>query len=161
MGWSKIVFIRSILVLVEMTAAKFCKAPSSGAYSLEHYVYDEDVPSVPEQTLTVFGLTKSDTVQQAITQFQKANPDVQVEFSSLGKAGNEVTTEDIRTLEDFYRSKWKKIQELLRAKSRLPEERQKLFAKALRLLWSEGNKAVKKKVRQAVAGKREGAKFHF
>ena len=70
----------------------------SGAYSLEHYVYDEDVPSVPEQTLTVFGLTKSDTVQQAITQFQKANPDVQVEFSSLGKAGNEVTTEDIRTL---------------------------------------------------------------
>ncbi len=68
---------------------------------------------------------------------------------------------NIRTLEDFYRSKWKKIQELLRAKSRLPEERQKLFAKALRLLWSEGNKAVKKKVRQAVAGKREGAKFHF
>ena len=56
------------------------------------------MPSVPEQTLTVFGLTKSDTVQQAITQFQKANPDVQVEFSSLGKAGNEVTTEDIRTL---------------------------------------------------------------
>ncbi len=68
---------------------------------------------------------------------------------------------NIRTLEDFYRSKWKKIQELLRAKSRLPEERQKLFAKALRLLWSEGNKAVKKKVREAVAGKREGAKSHF
>lgn len=70
----------------------------SGAYSLEHYVYDEDLPSVPEQTLSVFGLTKSDTVQQAITQFQKENPDVQVEFSSLDKTGNEVTTEDIRTL---------------------------------------------------------------
>lgn len=70
----------------------------SGAYSLEHYVYDEDVPSVPEHILTVFGLTKSDTVQQAITQFQKENPDVQVKFSFLGKAGNEVTTEDIRTL---------------------------------------------------------------
>ncbi len=70
----------------------------SGAYSMEHYVYDEDVLSVPEQTLTVFGLTKSDTVQQAITQFQKENPDVQVEFNSLGKSGNEVTTEDIRTL---------------------------------------------------------------
>ena len=69
----------------------------SGAYSLEHYVYDEDLPSVPEQTLSVFGLTKSDTVQQAITQFQKENPDVQVEFSSLDKTGNEVTTEDIRT----------------------------------------------------------------
>lgn len=68
---------------------------------------------------------------------------------------------NIRTLEDFYRSKWKKVQELLRAKSRLPEARQKLLARALRLLWSEGNKAVKKKVRQAVAGKREGAKFHF
>ncbi len=70
----------------------------SGTYSLEHYVYDEDVPSVPEHTLTVFGLTKNDTVQQAITQFQKVNPDVQVEFTSLGKAAGEVTTEDIRTL---------------------------------------------------------------
>lgn len=70
----------------------------SGTYSLEHYVYDKDVPSVPEHTLTVFGLTKNDTVQQAITQFQKANPDVQVEFTSLGKAAGEVTTEDIRTL---------------------------------------------------------------
>lgn len=70
----------------------------SGTYSLEHYVYDKDVPSVPEHTLTVFGLTKNDTVQQAITQFQKANPDVQVEFTSLGKAADEVTTEDIRTL---------------------------------------------------------------
>lgn len=68
---------------------------------------------------------------------------------------------NIRTLEDFYRSKWKKVQELLRAKSRLPEDRQKLFARALRLLWSEGNKTVKKRVRQAVAGKREGAKSHF
>ena len=70
----------------------------SGTYSLEHYVYDKDVPSVPEHTLTVFGLTKNDTVQQAITQFQKENPDVQVEFTSLGKAADEVTTEDIRTL---------------------------------------------------------------
>ena len=68
---------------------------------------------------------------------------------------------NIRTLEDFYRSKWKKVQELLRAKSRLPEDRQKLFARALKLLWSEGNKTVKKRVRQAVAGKREGSKSHF
>ena len=35
MGWSKISFMRFMFVLVEITAARFCNAPSSGAYSLE------------------------------------------------------------------------------------------------------------------------------
>lgn len=70
----------------------------SYTYSLEHYVYDENIAAVPEHTLTVFGLTKSDTIQQAVTQFQKANPDVKVEFHTLGKSAEEVTSDDIRTL---------------------------------------------------------------
>lgn len=57
---------------------------------------------------------------------------------------------DIHTVDDFYNSKWKKVQELLKAKSKLPEETQKLFTKALKLLWSEGNKTVRKTVKQAV-----------
>lgn len=70
----------------------------SYTYSLEHYGYDENIAAVPEHTLTVFGLTKSDTIQQAVTQFQKANPDVKVEFHTLGKSAEEVTSDDIRTL---------------------------------------------------------------
>ena len=64
---------------------------------------------------------------------------------------------DIRTVDDFYRSKWKKVQELLKATNRLPEETQQLLAKAVKLLWTEGNKAV----RRAVKEKREGAKVQL
>ena len=35
MGWSRISFIRAMLVRVLMTAARFCKAPCSGSYSRE------------------------------------------------------------------------------------------------------------------------------
>lgn len=62
---------------------------------------------------------------------------------------------NIRTVDDFYNSRWKKVQELLKAKSKLPEETQKLFSKALKLLWSEGNKTVRKTVKQAMQEHRE------
>ena len=61
---------------------------------------------------------------------------------------------DIKTVDDFYHSKWKAVQELMKAKSRLPEKSQKVFAKALKLLWSEGNKTVRKTVKQVVGEKR-------
>lgn len=57
---------------------------------------------------------------------------------------------DIRTVDDFYASPWKTVQELMRAKSRLPEEAQKLFSRALKLLWSEGNRTVRKKILKKV-----------
>ncbi len=57
---------------------------------------------------------------------------------------------EIRTVDDFYASRWKAVQELIRAKSRLPEETQKLFSRALKLLWSEGNKTVRKKILKKV-----------
>lgn len=57
---------------------------------------------------------------------------------------------EIRTVDDFYRSKWKVMQDLMKAKSELPEETMQLFSKALKLFWSEGNKSVKKSVRQVV-----------
>lgn len=62
---------------------------------------------------------------------------------------------NIQTVDDFYNSKWKKVQELLKAKSKLPEETQKLFSKALKLLWSEGNKTVRKTMKQAMQEHRE------
>lgn len=61
---------------------------------------------------------------------------------------------NIKTVDDFYNSKWKKVQELMKAKNRLPEEKQKVFAKALKLLWKTGNATVKKNVRQAMLVKK-------
>lgn len=55
---------------------------------------------------------------------------------------------DIRTVDDFYNSKWKKVQELMKAKSKLPAETQKLFSKALKLLWSSGNSTIKQAVKE-------------
>ena len=67
-------------------------------YSLKHYVYDADLASVPETTLTVFGLSDNDTVREAIQHYQKENPDVWINFQTSGKSENEITTDDIRTL---------------------------------------------------------------
>lgn len=51
---------------------------------------------------------------------------------------------NIKTVDDFYRSRWKAVQELMKAKSKLPVETQKLLSKAMKLLWTEGNNTVKK-----------------
>lgn len=57
----------------------------------------------------------------------------------------------IKTVDDFYHSRWKVIQEMMRAKSKLPTDTQKLFSCALKLLWKTGNTTVKKTVKQAVS----------
>ncbi|MGN0142892.1 MAG: DUF2974 domain-containing protein [Roseburia sp.] len=51
---------------------------------------------------------------------------------------------DIQTVDDFYHITWKRLQELMRAKSRLPEETHKLFSRAMKLLWRSVH-AMKKK----------------
>lgn len=68
---------------------------------------------------------------------------------------------NIRTVDDFYHSKWKAVQELLKAKSELPPETQKLFTRALKLLWKTGNDAVKKNVKQTMMEKREASKLQL
>ena len=50
----------------------------------------------------------------------------------------------IETVDDFYHSRWKTVQEFMKAKSKLPEETQKVFTKAMKLLWSEGRKTLLK-----------------
>lgn len=56
----------------------------------------------------------------------------------------------IKTVDDFYHSKWKVIQEVMKTKSQLPQETQEAFGRALKLLWKAGNDALKKSVKQAV-----------
>ena len=65
---------------------------------------------------------------------------------------------NIQTIDDFYRSKWKVVQDLMKAKSKLPEETMRLFTKALKLLWSEGNKTVKKTMQEVVKERLETSK---
>ena len=72
---------------------------------------------------------------------------VETAFSVLEEA-------DIHTVDDFYNSKLKKIQEIVKATSNLPEETQKLFSRAIRLLWKSGNEVVKQKMKEAMDEKR-------
>lgn len=72
------------------------KQDKTAGGSLIHYVYDAGAAAVPEQTLRVFGVSDNATIQEAILQFQKQNPDVKVEFQTAGSDG--LTSDDIRTL---------------------------------------------------------------
>ena len=65
---------------------------------------------------------------------------VDAAFTMLDEAG-------IRTVDDFYHSRWKTVQELLKARDSLPEETKELFSRALKLLWKAGNDAVRKNVK--------------
>ncbi len=71
--------------------------PKASTWSLMHYVYDAEAMAVPENTLRVFGLSENATVEDALLGFQKAHPDVKVEFLTSGKEEG-ITMDDIRTL---------------------------------------------------------------
>lgn len=71
--------------------------PKAATWSLMHYVYDAEALAVPEHTLRVFGLSGNATVEDALLGFQKAHPDVKVEFVTSGKKEG-ITMDDIRTL---------------------------------------------------------------
>ena len=66
---------------------------------LMHYVYDPDIPAVPDTILTVFGLKDNSTIRQAIGAFQQQNPNVQIDFRIASEGAASANTEDIiRTL---------------------------------------------------------------
>lgn len=60
---------------------------------------------------------------------------------------------EIKTVDDFYHSPWKKIQELLKAQSRLSSETQQLFSRAVKLLWNTRNRTLKQNARLRLADK--------
>ena len=66
---------------------------------LLHYSYDPDTPTLPDTELVIFGLRDSDTIRQAIGEFQRSNPTVRVNFQVLLDEELGATAEDvIRTL---------------------------------------------------------------
>ena len=68
---------------------------------LKHYTYDPQMPSVPTQTLTVYGLNleQTDTIRQAASMFQLEHPDVRVELiDGQITSGSTTVSDTIRAL---------------------------------------------------------------
>lgn len=76
-------------------------ANSGDNHILKHYTYDETMPSVPTDTLTVYGLNleNAGTIRQAASMFQLDHPDVRVELIDGGiEAGSATVNDTIRAL---------------------------------------------------------------
>lgn len=59
-----------------------------------HYVYNPDIPTVPEETLKVYGLKDNEVIRQAINLYQTQNPEVYIDFECGMGGDNSVTRED-------------------------------------------------------------------
>lgn len=94
------------------------------------FVYLDELSS---ESMTVDNTIKTWLKQLDAGQRQEI---VQSVFSLLEEA-------NIHTIDDFYHSKWKAISDIMKAKSGLPEESQKLISEALKSLWKIGNEAVR------------------
>ena len=76
-------------------------ASSGDNHMLKHYTYDETMPSVPTDTLTVYGLNleNAGTIRQAASMFQLDHPDVRVELIDGGiEAGSATVNDTIRAV---------------------------------------------------------------
>ena len=60
---------------------------------LLHFTYDPDVPTVPENILTVYSLEENDDIRQAISYFQTQNPEWFVSYE-IGIEDGAVTRDD-------------------------------------------------------------------
>lgn len=76
----------SILGVAAYGENEFAALFSTGKLAL--YQYDPDVPTVPENLVTVYSLREQDVVRQAIAQFQMENPDIFVRYE-VGLSGTD------------------------------------------------------------------------
>ena len=77
----------------------FAVFSAADGVKLMHYVYDPDIPAVPDTTLTIFGLKDNSTIRQAIGAFQQQNPNVRIDFRIASEGAASANTQDIiRTL---------------------------------------------------------------
>lgn len=70
---------------------------NQGKWKMMQYIYDSKAMAVQE-TLSVYSLEESETVNQAVYEFQKKNPNVKVEHKTAVSGEDKADTEDIRTL---------------------------------------------------------------
>lgn len=86
-------------VVSDGTDGFFAILSAADGVKLMHYVYDPDIPAVPDTTLTIFGLKDNSTIRQAIGAFQQQNPNVRIDFRIASEGAASANTEDIiRTL---------------------------------------------------------------
>ena len=61
---------------------------------LYRYVYDPDIPTVPEEQISIYSLTEDYTMRQAVSLFQKEHPEVYVNYETGLSLDGSMTTED-------------------------------------------------------------------
>lgn len=70
-----------------------------GGARLVRFVYDPDIPTVPNERLHVYSLKENSTIQQAISLYQTAHPEAFVEYEIGITEGSSVTRDDaLKTL---------------------------------------------------------------
>lgn len=58
------------------------------------YVYNPDIPTVPEQQVSIYSLTENYAVRQAVSLFQKQHPEAYVRYEIGLNTGSGMTSED-------------------------------------------------------------------
>lgn len=58
------------------------------------YVYDPDIPTIPDQQVGIYSLTENYAIRQAVSLFQKQHPEVYVRYEIGMTSGSGMTTED-------------------------------------------------------------------
>ncbi len=61
---------------------------------LVRFVYDADIPTVPDELVKVYSLKENSTIQQAVSLYQTANPGVMVQYEVGIAEGSSITRED-------------------------------------------------------------------
>lgn len=64
-------------------------------YGPVRYVYNQDIPTVPNEKLKVYSLQKNDTIRQMISLYQIKNPEIWVEYEIGMEDGVSVTRDDV------------------------------------------------------------------
>ncbi|MBD5457443.1 MAG: carbohydrate ABC transporter substrate-binding protein [Lachnospiraceae bacterium] len=65
-----------------------------GGARLVHFVYDPDIPTVPDNMVKVYSLKENTTIQQAVALYQAANPEVLVQYEVGIAEGSSITRDD-------------------------------------------------------------------
>lgn len=69
---------------------------SPSGMSLMHYTYSADTPTLPDTELTIFTLEDHNIIRQAISEFQRQNPNVKVNLQiGLGNGADAATVQDV------------------------------------------------------------------
>ncbi|MBD5477588.1 MAG: hypothetical protein HDR17_16690, partial [Lachnospiraceae bacterium] len=82
-----------VLGMIKLENDDFVTLFSDGR--LVRYVYNPDIPTVPNEKLKVYSLQNNDTIRQAISLYQIKNPEVWVEYEIGMEDGVSVTRDDV------------------------------------------------------------------